>query len=106
MVFTDLDSYTLKSLCTLAKISQKTTDGAEALVHVGQQLGVSTEETLAILDEWEEHDLIHLKSEEEKQQFVQYCFSHLSNTYQPTTSELRLYQSVVKELGLASRSSN
>lgn len=106
MVFTDIDLYTLKSLCTLAMISEKTNASTEALVHVGQHLGVPKDDTLVLLSEWDENDIMRLKSEDEKRRFVDYCFSFMDADYQPATAEMKLYHSVISELGLQARFNN
>jgi hypothetical protein len=61
---------------------------------------VPREDTLELLDEWEEYDTMELRSEEEKKHFVEDCFSYMSRGYTPKRSEQELYDQVVKNLGL------
>lgn len=105
MVFTDIDKQTMKALCTLVKLSEKTGANREDVVAVGQQLGVPKDDTLSLFEEWEEEDTMRLTTEEDKQRFLQYCFSFMDNG-QAQKSEVKLYQKVVENLGLRQRSDN
>jgi len=106
MVFTEIDKNIMKTLCTLAKLSEPDSTKMDAFIHVGQNLGVPKDETLLLLDEWEDYDTMDLKSEEDKKHFVEACFSFMKTDYSPRKSERDLYNQVVTNLGLNSRSSN
>lgn len=106
MVFTEIDKQTMKLLCTLVKLAEKTGAKKEAVVNVGQNLGVPKEDMLTLLEEWEELDTMRLTSEEEKQRFVKSCFSYMSGDCNPPKAERLLYQQVITTLGLNTRSNN
>lgn len=106
MVFTEIDKQTMKVLCTLVKLSEKTGAKTEDIVQVGQNLGVPKDDMLMLLEEWEEYDTIKLSSEEEKKRFVKSCFSYMTGDYHPAQSEKLLYQQVIQTLGLNTRSNN
>ena len=106
MIFTDIDRKTMQSLCTLAKLVNDPETKREGIVVVGQHLGVPKEDTLEVLEEWEETDTLELRDEEDKRGFVNFCFSYLTTNYNPKSSELELYGEVVSTLGLKTRSDN
>lgn len=106
MVFTDIDRKTMQTLCTLVKLAAPIGEKKEALVNVGQFLGVPKEDTLELLDEWEEYDTMLLITEEDKERFVNYCFSYMKSGYHPRKSERELYNQVVTNLGLQTRFDN
>lgn len=106
MVFTEIDKETMKTLCTLAKLSAETDAENDDIVAVGQNLGVDKDTTLLLLEEWEEYDTIRLTTEEEKKRFVKSCFSYMDGNYRPNKSELELYEQVVNTLGLNNTRSN
>lgn len=106
MVFTEIDKDVMKTLCTLAKLSQETDADEEDIVTVGQNLGVPKDTTLLLLEEWEEYDVIRLTTEAEKRKFVKSCFSYMDGNYHPDKSELELYNQVINTLGLNTRSDN
>lgn len=106
MVFTEIDRDTMQTLCTLAKLSKETDADEEDIVAVGQNLGVPKDTTLLLLEEWEEHDVKHLTTEEEKRKFVNSCFSYMDGNYHPGKSEVALYNQVIRTLGLSTRSNN
>lgn len=106
MVFTEIDKKTMQTLCTLVKLSAPVDRRKDAIVHVGQYLGVPKDDTLELLYEWEEYDTMEFSSDEEKKLFVEDCFSYMSNDYHPHKSDQELYDQVVKNLGLKARSDN
>lgn len=106
MVFTEIDKKTMQILCTLAKLAGPAGEKRDAIVNVGQFLGVPKDDTLELLEEWEEYDIMHLASEEEKRHFVNYCFSYMNKDYHPKKSEREFYQQVVNHLGLTARFDN
>ncbi|WP_258101514.1 hypothetical protein [Marinoscillum pacificum] len=106
MIFTEIDRKTMQSLCTLAKLVSDPEAKREEIVVVGQHLGVPKEDTLEVLEEWDETDTLELHDEEDKRGFVNFCFSYLTTNYNPKSSELELYGEVVSTLGLKTRSDN
>ena len=106
MTFTEIDRKTMQSLCTLAKLVRNPKARRDEIVVVGQHLGVPKEDTLEVLEEWEDLDTISFQSEEEKRKFVAQCFSFLTKDYNPKSSEMELYGEVVSNLGLKTRSDN
>ena len=106
MVFTEIDKKTMQILCTLAKLAGPAGEKRDAIVNIGQFLGVPKDDTLELLEEWEEYDIMHLASEEEKRHFVNYCFSYMNKDYHPKKSEREFYQQVVNNLGLTARFDN
>lgn len=106
MIFTDIDKRTVQTLCTLAKLAGSADTTRDNIVSVGQHLGVPRENTLELLEDWDEFDVMKLSSEEEKQRFVNYCFSFMKRDYHPDKSEIALYNHVVNRLGLKTRLSN
>jgi len=103
MIFTNIDKKTMQTLCTLVKLSEPVGAKRDAIVNVGQFLGVPKDDTLELLEEWEEHDTMNLKSEEEKMHFVADCFSYMGKNYQPRKSERELYDQVVTNLGIKAK---
>ncbi|WP_421875455.1 hypothetical protein [Marinoscillum sp.] len=106
MTFTEIDRTTMQSLCTLAKLVSNPEAKREEIVVIGQHLGVPKDDTLEVLEEWEEYDILHLKNEEDKRRFVKYCFSFMTQEYNPKSSEVELYGEVLSSLGLETRSDN
>lgn len=106
MVFTEIDKNTMRILCTLVKLSRDTDADQEDIIKVGQHLGVPKDDTRELFDEIEEYDIMSLVSEEEKQKFIKNCFSYLDQGFNPTKSELRLYNQVVNYLGVGVGSNN
>lgn len=106
MVFTEMDRDTMKTLCTLAKLSRETDADEEDIVTVGQNLGVPKDTTLLLLEEWEEYDTIRLSTEQEKRKFIKSCFSYMDGNYHANKSEMELYRKVVNTLGLNNTRSN
>ena len=86
-------------LCTLVKVTGDLQNNLEAIIRVGQHLGVPKDDALELFDEMEEFDVLKLSSFDDKKRFVTDCFSHL-DTNQPTKSELRLYNQVLVQLGI------
>lgn len=105
MIFSQIDRNTLSNLCTLVKLSEENKQYLEGIILTGQHMGVPTEETLALITEWEESDAIELNSREEKERFVNECFSYFEKI-DPPKSEKILYNHVVKKLGLKKLSLN
>lgn len=106
MIFTEIDRKTMQSLITLANLVRNPEAKREDIVVVGQHLGVPKEDTLEVLEEWEETDTLSFQSEDDKRGFVHFCFSFMHKGYTPKTSELELYSEVVSSLGLETRSDN
>lgn len=106
MIFTEFDRKTMQSLCTLAKLVSNPESKREDLVVIGQHLGVPKEDTLEVLEEWEETDTLCFQTEEEKRGFVSFCFSFMHKNYTPNTSEKELYSEILSSLGLETRSDN
>ncbi len=106
MIFSEIDRATMQSLCTLASLTGDPETKREEIVIVGQYLGVPKTTTLEMLTEWEEMDVLSLQTEEEKINFVNFCFSYLTNENNPKASELEFYVEVVSSLGLKTRSDN
>lgn len=106
MVFTEIDKETMQTLCTLVKLTEPTGAKPEAIVQVGQFLGVPKEDTLELLNEWDEYDTMQLATEEDKRNFVSSCFSFMTKEYHPRKSERELYNQVVQNLGLKARFDN
>ena len=106
MVFTEIDAQTMRSLCTLVKLSKDKGIDDEIIINIGQQMGVPKEDTLEVINEWEEQDTIHLQSEKDKKRFISRCFSHLDGPYHPDQSEVKFYQLVKHQLGLETRFNN
>lgn len=106
MIFTEIDRKTMQTLCTLVKIAEPQGARRDAIVNVGQFLGVPKDDTLELIDEWDEHDTFEFVSVEEKKHFVQDCFSYMAEDYHPKKSEKELYEHVVSRLGLASSARN
>ena len=106
MVFTEIDAQTMRSLCTLVKLSKDKGIDDETIINIGQQMGVPKEDTLEVINEWEEQDTIHLQSEKDKMRFINRCFSHLDGPYNPDKSEVKFYHLVKHQLGLETRFNN
>lgn len=94
------------SLSTLVKLSGEKKAREEEIVNVGQFLGVPKDNTLELLDEWDEADTMKFSSEEEKLKFVNFCFGYLKENYHPKPSEIAFYNEVVRNLGLKARFDN
>lgn len=106
MVFTDIDKSTLQTLCTLAKYAGQSHRSRNDIIRIGARLGVSREDTEAIIDEWEECDTLEFGSDLEKRQFLRTCFSHIQGAKYPNASEYELYDKLILGLGIRSRSIN
>ena len=106
MIFTENDKSTMQALSTLVKLSSPVNERKSAIIRVGQFMGVPKEDTLELMMEWDDDDTISLNSEEEKKLFLHDCFAHLERINQPRKSEVELYNYVVENLGLATRSNN
>lgn len=106
MVFTNIDKKTMQTLCTLVKYAGPVNANKDEIVHVGQELGVPKEDTLELLNEWEEEDTVEFTTEEEKKRFIQSCFPFMTKDYHPDQSEMKLYHHVVSNLGLKTSSIN
>jgi hypothetical protein len=106
MVFTDIDKQTMQVLSTLVKLSFDTDANPEDIIKVGQHLGVPKDDTRELFEEWDEHDTMHLTTEEEKERFVKMVFEYMDEDFTPTKSEQRLYHQVVDYLGLKDGSVN
>lgn len=94
------------SLSTLVKLTSVKERREEEIVYVGQFLGVPKDDTLELLDEWDDADTMKFNSEEEKMKFVNFCFGFLKKNYHPKPSEIDFYNEVVKNLGLKTRFDN
>ncbi len=106
MIFTEIDKSTMQTLATLVKFSSPVEKRTNAIIRTGQFLGVPKEDTLELIEEWDESDAIDLQSEEEKQQFLNECFAFLHNNYLPRKSDTELYNYVVRNLEISTRSNN
>lgn len=106
MIFTDIDKRTVQALCTLAQLAGSASHTKDEIISVGQHLGVPKENTLELLEEFDENDTMALSSVEEKKSFVSYCFAFMKKGYHPDKSEVALYRQVVNRLGLETGSYN
>ncbi|MFY0608028.1 MAG: hypothetical protein JXR10_15015 [Cyclobacteriaceae bacterium] len=106
MIFTEIDKSTMQTLATLVKFSSPIEKRKKAIIRTGQFLGVPKEDTLELIEEWDESDAIELNSEEEKRRFLSECFGYLQNNYLPRKSDTELYNHVIKKLQITTRSNN
>lgn len=106
MIFTEIDRKTMQSLCTLVKLTGTEKAKKEEIVNVGQYLGVPKDDTLELLDEWDESDTMKFSSEEDKKRFLKFCFGYMEEDYRPKPSEVDFYNEVVRNLGLETRFDN
>jgi hypothetical protein len=100
MIFNELDKQSTTTLCTLAKLMGNNEQHEETLIAIGQNLGVSRDETLMILTEWDEQDVIDFNEEGEKVTFVKHCITELAFSM-PQSSKKALFETMTKELGLS-----
>ncbi|MFT4833605.1 MAG: hypothetical protein ACI83W_001002 [Marinoscillum sp.] len=106
MVFTEIDRHTMSQLSTLVMLSAPFKNREEIIIHAGQYMGVPKVETMSVIQEWDELDTMPLNSEQEKQNFLEYCFAFMKGNRAPRKSEQELYSHVAKSLGLKARSNN
>lgn len=100
MIFTEIDKQTMQVLSTLVKLSQEANANPEDIIKVGQHMGVPKDDTREMMEEWDENDMMYLNTEEEKERFIQEVFGYMTQDFNPTKSELRLYNQMVDHLGL------
>jgi len=101
MIFTEIDKKTMQTLTTLVKFSSPVTNSRkDSLIRNGQHLGVPKDDILELLEEWEEYDVIRLKSKDEKRRFLNRCFAFMHERSLPTESDKDHYSFVEKNLGL------
>ena len=106
MIFTEIDKSTMQTLATLVKFSTPIEKRKKAIIRSGQFLGVPKDDTLELIEEWDESDAIELRSQEEKQQFLNECFGYLQNNYLPRKSDRELYNHVIAALQIETGSNN
>jgi hypothetical protein len=106
MVFTEIDRITMSRLSTLIKLSEPLKNREEVIINAAQYMGVPKEETIAVMREWDEMDTMTLRSEQEKQNFLEYCFGFMKNNETPRKSDQEFYTHVAKNLGVQARSNN
>lgn len=70
MIFNELDRSVATTLCTLAMLTREMKNAEDIIVQVGQNLGVSREETLMIIDDWDEMDVIVFSNDRERMNFL------------------------------------
>ncbi|MEQ8238555.1 MAG: hypothetical protein RIA69_05040 [Cyclobacteriaceae bacterium] len=98
MVFTEIDKEVATIISTLVKYVGNTNQYKESIVTIGQYLGVPKEETLGIMEEWEEADSLVLKNTAQKNQFIKEAFAEV--LFYEDDSIKQLYIHVRKELGI------
>ncbi len=106
MVFTDLDKHTASTICTLAMLVGNIEKHEAQLVSVAQQMGVPKEDTLNLLSECDDLDLIRLENEMQKREFLNDCFSFLSGSKNAPSEEIKFYNTVAQNLGMRANSLN
>ncbi|MFT5640942.1 MAG: hypothetical protein ACI9A7_001040 [Cyclobacteriaceae bacterium] len=100
MVFTEIDKETATIISTLVKYVNNSTAHHESIITVGQHLGVPKDETIGIIEEWEESDSLTLQSTSEKKEFIKEIFQDIL-LYDDHLIK-QLHSHISKELGITS----
>ncbi len=100
MIFNELDRNTTTTLCTLSMLMGNNKMHEETLISIGQNLGLSRDETLMVIANWDELDVIEFKEAKDKISFVKHCLVELA-VWIPLSQKVTLYNDIAKELGLA-----
>ncbi|MFT6867732.1 MAG: hypothetical protein ACJA08_002576 [Cyclobacteriaceae bacterium] len=106
MIFNDLDKQSASAICTLAKLVGNIEKHENHLITVAQQLGIPKEDTLNLLSECDDLDIIRLENENQKREFINNCFSYLSDKKYSASEEMTFYNKVVQNLGMNPSSPN
>lgn len=99
MVFTEIDKQVMSLISTLVKYTKNPDKHRDTIINIGQHLGVPKDETLGVMEEWDEFDVIEFSSHKDKQVFIQETFEEALTIHDDSVRVL--YRHVSKQLGIS-----
>lgn len=92
-------------LCTLSKLVGDNHVYEEALISVGENLGVSREDTKMIITNWDDVDVMNFAEHHEKISFVRHCLVELTISI-PQSTKMDMCKEIAEELGVPNEQLN